>query len=114
MDEELRQRFAELRAFERAQAPALQSVLARIGSASRPAWRARPGRPALLAAAGVVAAAALALWPLAGGRDDRAMPAATILEWRAPTDVLLHTPGSEVLSELPALDRSILDTRRSR
>jgi RNA polymerase sigma factor (sigma-70 family) len=34
---------------------------------------------------------------------------ATIVAWRAPTDVLLRTPGSELLGTMPALGASVLD-----
>jgi hypothetical protein len=32
-----------------------------------------------------------------------------IATWRAPTDVLLQTPGSELLGDMPALGASVLD-----
>jgi len=32
-----------------------------------------------------------------------------IATWRAPTDVLLRTPGSELLGTMPALNKSVLD-----
>jgi hypothetical protein len=34
---------------------------------------------------------------------------ATIAAWRAPSDVLLRTPGSELLGAMPALGASVLD-----
>lgn len=37
-------------------------------------------------------------------------PAPSIATWRAPTDILLRIPGSELLGEMPALGASVLDT----
>lgn len=34
---------------------------------------------------------------------------AAIAAWRAPTDTLLRTPGSELLGTMPALGASVLD-----
>jgi hypothetical protein len=64
-------------------------------------------RPLVLAAAAVVVIAALSL---AYGRS--VTPSTTtppIATWRAPTDVLLQTPGSELLADMPALGASVLD-----
>jgi hypothetical protein len=64
-------------------------------------------RPLVLAAAAVVVIAALSL---AYGRSTT--PSTTtpaIVTWRAPTDVLLQTPGRELLADMPALGASVLD-----
>jgi hypothetical protein len=60
----------------------------------------------------MTAAAALVIvaLSLAYGRSVSHSESATaIATWSAPTDVLLQTPGSALLSEMPALSRSILD-----
>jgi len=109
MDEELEARFRDLRAHERAEAPGLDDVLAR----TRPAGHERPGRRRLHSALLAAACAAAILAVLLRPRDARRVPDdlahAGILQWRAPTDVLLQTPSSELLSELPSLDHSIID-----
>jgi hypothetical protein len=104
MDDELRQSFAELRAREAAEAPSLDAVLAR---ARRPG---RGGQRVARAAVAVAAILLLGLWP---GSTHHDVAGPSILQWRAPTDVLLRTPGRALLTELPALDRSILSLERS-
>lgn len=101
MDERLKHEFAQLRAHERTHTPSFNAVLARAPRKSR---RAR----AWLAAGAVAAAvmAALLLWPR-HIRDDVATP--SITQWHAPTDVLLNTPGRNLLSELPVLSESVLN-----
>jgi hypothetical protein len=103
-DNELRRRFTEMREADRNRAPVFAHM---FGSArALRSLRKTPRlRPLLIAAAVVIAALSLAY-----GRSfspSAATPA--IATWRAPTDVLLQTPGSELLGEMPALGRSILD-----
>jgi hypothetical protein len=107
MDEnEVRRQFTELRDADKDRAPAFAQVYRR--ARARASLRRTPRvRPLVLAAAAVVVIAALSL---AYGRSTT--PSTTtpsIATWRAPTDVLLQTPGSELLGEMPALGRSILD-----
>ena len=102
----IRRRFAQLREGDRERAPGFAQTYERARSrrSSRPIHRVRP--LALAAAAAVVIAA---IW-LASGRS-LSHPAATptIANWRAPTDVLLRTPGSELLGAMPSLSESVLD-----
>ncbi|MGZ3332972.1 MAG: hypothetical protein ACXWMM_13110 [Gemmatimonadaceae bacterium] len=105
-DSELRRRFTELRETDRNRTPGFART---YGDArARRSRRATRGwRPLVLAAAAVVVIAALSL---AYGRSTTS-PTITpaIATWRAPTDVLLQTPGSELLGVMPALSKSILD-----
>ena len=105
-DNELRRRFTELRDADRDRTPGFART---YGDArARRSRRAMRGmRPLVLAAAAVVVIAAISL---AYGRSVTP-PTTTppIATWRAPTDVLLQTPGSELLGEMPALSKSILD-----
>ncbi len=107
MDEtEIRNRFAQLREIDRAGAPSFVQTYARARSrqSSRVTLRVRP--LVIGAAAGVVIAA---VW-LANTRSfSPSTHTPTIATWRAPTDVLLRTPGSELLGTMPALGVSVLD-----
>ena len=105
-DNELRRRFTELREADRNRTPGFART---YGDArARRSRRATRGvRPLVLAAAAVVVIAALSL---AYGRSTT--PSTTtpaIATWRPPTDVLLQTPGSELLGDMPALGASVLD-----
>jgi hypothetical protein len=106
MDEnELRRRFAELREVDRDRAPGFAQTHGRARSSSRgPTLR---PRALVIGAAAAVAIAAIWLAQTRSFSPPAATPA--IATWRAPTDVLLQTPGSELLGEMPALGRSILD-----
>jgi len=106
-DSKIRDRFAELREADRAHAPGFAQTFAR--ARARESWRAtRRVRPLVIAtAAGVLIAA---VW--LGGHSRSFSPSTvtpTIATWRAPTDVLLRTPGSELLGTMPALGASVLD-----
>jgi hypothetical protein len=108
MDEsELRRHFARLREADRERAPSFAQTYA--GARARRTWRATlRTRPLLIGATAAVAIAAV--W-LARERLVSPSPVApTIVAWRAPTDVLLRTPGSELLGAMPALGISVLDT----
>jgi hypothetical protein len=105
-DREIRHRFAELRESDRVRAPSFAEtyVRARSRQSRRAILRVRP----LLI--GAVAAVAIATVWLAYSRSFSTSTAtATIATWRAPTDVLLRTPGSELLGTMPALNKSVLD-----
>jgi hypothetical protein len=105
-DSEIRHRFAELREVDRERAPGFAHTFAR--ARTRESWRAtQRGRPLVIAAAAGVLIAAIWL-----GHSRSFSPATTtptIATWRAPTDVLLRTPGSELLGTMPALGASVLD-----
>ena len=108
MDEnELRRRFAQLREADRDRAPSFAQTYghARARDGRRPTLRVRP--LVISAAAAVLVAA---IW-LAHERSlSPAITTPEIANWRAPTDVLLQTPGSELLGAMPALGASVLDT----
>lgn len=93
--------FAELRDVDRQSAPDFDAVL-RNPRGRDTAPRSLRG-VAVLAAVLVVAAVLVA-------RRPQPLPSGTPLSaWRAPTDVLLHTPGVEVLRSVPAIGSSVVD-----
>ena len=104
---ELRRRFAQLREADRDRAPSFAQTYGR--RRARRSWRARVrARPIVIGAAAAVAIAAVWLTYSRSFATSAATP--TIATWRAPTDVLLRTPGSELLAARPALGASVLDT----
>jgi hypothetical protein len=107
MDEnELRRRFEELREADNYRAPGFPQTYGR--ARARGALRRTSLRRQLVI--GAAAAVAIAALTLAYGRSFSPSAATPVIAtWRAPTDVLLQTPGSELLSEMPALGTSILD-----
>ncbi|HEX9083705.1 MAG TPA: hypothetical protein VF836_03115 [Gemmatimonadaceae bacterium] len=109
MDEnenELRRRFVQLREADSDRVPGFTQTFgrARAPKSGRATLRVRP---LALGAAAAIAIAAIWLAQTRSSSPSAATPA--IATWRAPTDVLLQTPGSELLSEMPALGTSILD-----
>ena len=103
---EIRNRFAELREAERVRAPGFAQIHGR--ARARGTWVATHRvRPFVLAAAAVIAIIAFSLAHSRSISHSAATPA--IATWRAPTDVLLRTPGSELLGTMPALSKSVLD-----
>ena len=108
-DDEIRQRFAQLRDADRESAPGFAQTYARARS-RRSRHAIQHVRPLVIAAAAAVVIAAV--W-IASARSFSSHTTAptieTIATWRAPTDVLLRTPGSELLGEMPALSASVLD-----
>jgi hypothetical protein len=106
MDEnEFRSRFAQLREDDRKRAPSFAQTFRRV-RAQRSALTILRMRPLLIGAAAAVAVAAT--W-VTHARQFGPL-AAPIATWRAPTDVFLPTSGSEMLTEMPALGASVLDT----
>ena len=107
MDEsELRRRFAQLRAADREHAPRFAQIYGR--ARARRNWRATLRlRPLVIGVAAAVAIAAVWLTQARSFSPSAVTP--TIATWRAPTDVLLRTPGSELLGGMPALGASVLD-----
>ena len=107
MDEtEIRNRFAELREAERVRAPGFAQIYGR--ARARGIWVATHRvRPFVIAAAAAIAIVAFSLAHSRSLSHSAATPA--IATWRAPTDVLLRTPGSELLGTMPALSTSVLD-----
>jgi hypothetical protein len=104
-DNELRRRFTELREADRNRTPGFARTYG-DARARRSRRMMRGVRPLVLGAAAVVVIAALSL---AYGRSTTTSTTTAIVTWRAPTDVLLQTPGSELLGVMPALSKSILD-----
>jgi len=97
-DARLREAFRELRRAESTDVPSFARTLA--AARSRRAPRMLGWRPLLATAA----AAAVALWFLPRPAHEPAAPAAWIGSlgtWTTPTDVLLETPGRDLLRDLP-------------
>jgi hypothetical protein len=100
-DRDLERRFGAVRSMDRAIAPEFGALL------GRPARR---RRPVAFAAALVAAAVVLVI----GGsrlmrqriRAERDAP--SVLTWQSPTDVLLETPGLNLLRGVPTLRSSLL------
>lgn len=105
-ENEIRRRFAQLREADREHAPGFAKTYerARTRSSSRAMRRVRP--LVIGAAAAVVIAA---IWLASARSFSHPAATATIANWRAPTDVLLKTPGSELLGAMPSLSESVLD-----
>jgi hypothetical protein len=111
-DDELRARFAELRAFDSQFRPELDAVVAR---GEQRAARTRPRRALapiwIAAAAGVVLAAGvvgLAWRARKLSQLPRQPVAQSIISWRSPTAWLLRTPGRELYAP-PSILTSIID-----
>jgi hypothetical protein len=105
-DNELRRQFAELRETDRDHAPSFAQIYGPAHSFRRQRATRRL-RPLLIAAAAAVVIAAITLSYRRSTTPSTTTPA--IATWRAPTDILLQTPGSELLGVMPALSKSILD-----
>ena len=103
---EIRQRFAQLREADRESASSFAQIYSR-GRARRRLGAMPRVRPLVLAAAAAVVIAAV--WVANARSISRSTTTPTIATWRAPTDVLLRTPGSELLGAMPALGASVLD-----
>jgi hypothetical protein len=110
MDEtEIRQRFAQLREDDRESVPDFAQIYGR-GRARRRLGAMPRVRPFVIAAAASVVIAAIWLANARSFSRSTTTPTiATIAAWRAPSDVLLRTPGSELLGAMPALGASVLD-----
>ncbi|HXH38198.1 MAG TPA: hypothetical protein VNN08_06195 [Thermoanaerobaculia bacterium] len=92
-DPELRNAFHRLRDAEIARAPRFRLPMTR----PVPRWLAI-WRPALAAALLLIVITVFVL-----PSRHRAADVGSIVTWKAPTDVLLRTPGSELLSTLPRI-----------
>ena len=108
MDEsEIRRHFAQQRESDRERAPSFAETYLRARSRQSRGASQRVRPLVIGVAAAVVIAAA---WLAHPGSVAPPTVSPTIVTWRAPTDVLLRTPGSELLSAMPALGASVLDT----
>lgn len=95
-DRALRELFARLRAEERGDVPSFQAIRARATRHDTPRWT----RVSVAAAI----AAAVVLFALTLVRPDQPQLETAIIDvefWRSPTDFLLSTPGSELMSAVP-------------
>ena len=101
MTDRLHETFRDLRANERASAPAFDTVLTK-----KRVRRPKRHRIAFVTSALAAATAAFLLWhrPM----DDDAAPL-TITPLFAPTDVLLAAPGMNLLTDMPSLHESVLN-----
>lgn len=109
LESELTRLFEEQRHADEASAPGFHELMARARAATKGrafAPEAREGRWAWQAAVAAAASFALAtgLYLLRPPPEPR-LPsnAPTLAAWKAPTDVLLQTPGAELLGRLPVL-----------
>jgi hypothetical protein len=112
LESELTRVFEEQRRADEASAPDFRELMARARAAAKgrdfaPARQGRWARRAIFTAAASVALAA-GLYLLRPTREPR-WPSnpATLADWKAPTDVLLQTPGAELLARLPVLLPSV-------
>ena len=106
MDEsEIRRRFAQLRESDRVVAPSFVQTYAR--AQSRGSSRVLRPSTLLITVAAVILIAGV--WQAHSRSLTPSKSMETIATWRAPTDILLTTPGSELLGTLPALNKSVLD-----
>jgi hypothetical protein len=104
-DPDLTRLFESERLDAEASAPDLDELLA------RPRRRPRPGAIRLVAlSAALVALAAAALLVRTASRPGRARESADaspasvqLADWKAPTDILLATPGSDLWTRVPTL-----------
>jgi hypothetical protein len=105
-DSELRRRFTQLRDADRERTPTFAQTHQRAcaRSSARAPMRVRP-----LMIGAVAAVFIVAVWIASARSLSHSDAAPAIATWRAPTDVLLDTPGSELLAEMPALSASVLD-----
>ena len=101
-DPTLRRAFAELRDVDRRSIPEFDTVLGRPGRRPTLRFGGRAGITVLVAALAVVVLMIVR-------RPSRDVPVQSISEWRSPTDVLLRTPGVEVLQSVPVLQSSVID-----
>jgi hypothetical protein len=95
---ELRERFAQLRADERRGIPPF-NLQARVRT-HRPAWRPIAAAAVLLLV--VIAAVTLRPRPTEFSASDRAA-VRSVAAWHPPTDFLMQTPGSEMLTTTPRI-----------
>ena len=112
-DSEIRHRFAQLREADRERAPGFAQTYGRA-RARRSSGAMQRVRPLVIGAAAAVVIAAVWLANARSFSPHTVTPTiAAIAAWRAPTDVLLRTPGSELLGAMPALGASVLDKMMS-
>jgi hypothetical protein len=104
MSDALKDVFEKIRAQERSQAPAFEVLL------TQSARRRRRLDPLPIAGLAIAAAIVLLAWPRHMEVDTMTLSS---MDWRAPTDTLLATPGRDLMRELPDLHESILNLQGS-
>jgi hypothetical protein len=109
-DREIARLFEAQRRADEASAPAFRDLLARPRNAKTASPR-RVLRPALAAAAVLLIIAAALLLRSRAREPESLATASALAAWRAPTDVLLRTPGAELTSRLPVLVSPAAQTR---
>lgn len=108
-DRALREAFSELRAEERRELPSFAKVLARrLAERERLVSRLPLLRLAAAMTAFVLVGAAYQFLSTRATRLTVPRAVVALAAWRPATDVLLETPGSTMLRELPRLGASIL------
>jgi hypothetical protein len=100
MDEDLKRRFAELRAHDRQGTPSFDAMLA-----ARPTNRYVPLRLAAAIAVLVTVGAVTAV--LVHGRATRFQPV-MLASWQSPTAFLLQAPGADLLGTVPRVTASVI------
>ena len=111
LESELTRLFEEQRRADEALAPGFRELMARARAATkgRDFAAAREGRWAGRAVVAAAASVALAAGLYLLRPQEPRMPsnAPTLADWKAPTDVLLQTPGAELLGRLPVFLPSV-------
>jgi hypothetical protein len=103
-DSKLRRAFADLRQLDKRSTPEFDALLRR--PSRRSVSRMRSGMAML--ATSLVVVLVLVVIARRPSRDV-STPMQSISEWRAPTDVLLRTPGVEIIQSMPSLRSSVID-----
>jgi hypothetical protein len=99
VNESLRSRFAGLRREDERRAPEFAALWRRRESSRRRSFRWLAAGACALIALGAM------LWMRSSPRYPENNAVASIVEWQAPTDFLLETPGREVLRSVPEIGR---------
>jgi hypothetical protein len=102
MDEEseLRERFARLRAEERLRVPPFQATRRSRTRRGPVRWRVIAAAAALVLV--IFVTIAIRSHPTRFSDSDRAV-VRSVADWQPPTDFLLRTPGSEMLTTTPRI-----------
>lgn len=106
-DEAMRAALADLRAADEREAPAFDEVLARGASASHS--RLHVGRLAIAAALVLAAVGVYRALSARGSRLTVPSEVVALSAWHPATDVLLETPGKNLLRQTPQLGASLID-----
>jgi len=107
-DNQLRQRFHELKQEDARRAPSFDRVWRRAAARSETAPPARSWVRLATMAAGAMLLAAVVVW-LVSGRPRTSPPgvqfaAASLADWQSPTDFLMKASDSDLLSAVPQFE----------